>query len=140
VSLQEIAHRSQFGGLSAWGNGLPAFSLGQRLAGIVERRLPNKRKQLLYSCAIGIRRKTFDSIGGFDEDFDFLDIRRLAARYRRGRGIRTRMAGRQQQLRKLFGTALESTSDRGSSKNRSPNSIRRLLPFSGWTAIGMNQR
>jgi GT2 family glycosyltransferase len=49
------------------------FSLGQRLAGIVERRLPNKRKQLLHSCAIGIRRKAFDSVGGFDEDFDFLD-------------------------------------------------------------------
>jgi GT2 family glycosyltransferase len=50
-----------------------SFSLGQRLAGIVEKRLPNRRKQLLHSCAIGIRRKAFDSIGGFDEDFDFLD-------------------------------------------------------------------
>jgi GT2 family glycosyltransferase len=47
--------------------------VGQRLAGIVEKRLRNKRKQLLHSCAIGIRRKAFDSIGGFDEDFDFLD-------------------------------------------------------------------
>jgi GT2 family glycosyltransferase len=50
-----------------------SFSLGQRLAGIVERRVPDKRKQLLHSCAIGIRREAFDSIGGFDEDFDFLD-------------------------------------------------------------------
>jgi GT2 family glycosyltransferase len=50
-----------------------SFSLGQRLAGIVERTLPNNRRQLLHSCAIGIRRKAFDSVGGFDEDYDFLD-------------------------------------------------------------------
>jgi GT2 family glycosyltransferase len=50
-----------------------SFSLGQRLAGILERRLPSKRKQLLHSCAIGIRRTAFDSVGGFDEDYDFLD-------------------------------------------------------------------
>jgi GT2 family glycosyltransferase len=50
-----------------------SFSLGQRLAGIVERGLPNNRRQLLHSCAIGIRRKAFDTVGGFDEDYDFLD-------------------------------------------------------------------
>jgi GT2 family glycosyltransferase len=50
-----------------------SFILGQRLAGIVESRLPNNRRQLLHSSAIGIRRKAFDSVGGFDEDYDFLD-------------------------------------------------------------------
>jgi GT2 family glycosyltransferase len=50
-----------------------SFGLGQWLGGVVEKRFPTNRRELLHSCALGIRRKAFDSVGGFDEDYDFLD-------------------------------------------------------------------
>lgn len=47
------------------------FILGQRLAGAIDRR--SATVSHIHSCAIALRREAFDSVGGFDEDFDFLD-------------------------------------------------------------------
>lgn len=51
------------------------FLLGPRLEGpyMSLRRLWNGPKLVVYSCALAVRRAAFDSVGGFDEDFDFLD-------------------------------------------------------------------
>jgi hypothetical protein len=49
--------------------------LGQKLESILQKWLHFSRPQPLciFSCAIAIRRLAFESINGFDEEFDFLD-------------------------------------------------------------------
>jgi GT2 family glycosyltransferase len=51
------------------------FLLGPRLEGpyMSLRRLWDGPKLVVYSCALAVRRAAFESIGGFDEEFDFLD-------------------------------------------------------------------
>lgn len=44
------------------------FVLGQRLEWLVA-----GRNTAIHSCAMGVRKSAFDAVGGFDEDFDFLD-------------------------------------------------------------------
>lgn len=44
------------------------FVLGQRLEWLAA-----ARNTAIHSCAMGMRRSAFDAVGGFDEDFDFLD-------------------------------------------------------------------
>ena len=49
--------------------------LGQKLEALYESQIKLKKNRpfLLYQCAIAIRRKAFEDIGGFDEGFDWLD-------------------------------------------------------------------
>jgi len=49
--------------------------LGQRLESLFSSMFkPNRSKSMcIYSCAIAIRRKALEMVGGFDESFDFLD-------------------------------------------------------------------
>jgi GT2 family glycosyltransferase len=49
--------------------------LGQRLGDIYGRYVKNSPTVLmnLHSCAIAVRREAFESVGGFDANFDFLD-------------------------------------------------------------------
>jgi hypothetical protein len=49
--------------------------LGQQLEARIQSLLPflQNRPICLYSCGMAIRRIAFDAIGGFDENFDFLD-------------------------------------------------------------------
>jgi GT2 family glycosyltransferase len=51
------------------------FLLGPRLEGpyMSLRRLWSGPKLVVYSCALAVRRAAFESIRGFDEEFDFLD-------------------------------------------------------------------
>jgi GT2 family glycosyltransferase len=48
--------------------------LGQKLELYFQHLMkPNQSKLVVYSCNIAVRKKAFDSVGGFDENFDFLD-------------------------------------------------------------------
>jgi GT2 family glycosyltransferase len=51
------------------------FLLGPRMEGpyMQLRRLWSGPKLVVCSCAVAVRRAAFDSVGGFDEEFDFLD-------------------------------------------------------------------
>jgi GT2 family glycosyltransferase len=51
------------------------FLLGPRMEGpyMSLRRLWEGPKLVVYSCALAVRRAAFESVGGFDEEFDFLD-------------------------------------------------------------------
>ena len=49
--------------------------LGQKLEAIYQHRFKSNQTQpiLLYQCAVAIRRQAFEDVGGFDENFDWLD-------------------------------------------------------------------
>lgn len=51
------------------------FIIGQQLEASLNRQfsINKKRPICLYSCGMAVRRKAFEYIGGFDENFDFLD-------------------------------------------------------------------
>ncbi len=51
------------------------FLLGQKVEQLLARLglLGKTRPPVLYSCALALRRTAFDSVGGLDEGFDFLD-------------------------------------------------------------------
>jgi len=51
------------------------FVLGPRLEGLYMRALEavSPPRLVLYSCALAVRRAAFESVRGFDEEFDFLD-------------------------------------------------------------------
>lgn len=48
--------------------------LGQQLHGRIKKLTPKSSKVInLFSCGIAVRKKAFETVGGFDETFDFLD-------------------------------------------------------------------
>ncbi|HEY2737429.1 MAG TPA: glycosyltransferase [Thermoanaerobaculia bacterium] len=53
--------------------GVASLVLGQRLHARVARWLP-QGPLCVFTCAMAVRRTTFAELGGFDEDFDWLDL------------------------------------------------------------------
>lgn len=49
------------------------FVLGQKLSQYRRRSASGTQRRLYHSCALAFRRTAFEAVGGFDEDFDFLD-------------------------------------------------------------------
>lgn len=47
--------------------------LGQKLMQLYNRNFSNNDKIFLYSCSIALRKECLDDIGGYDENFDYLD-------------------------------------------------------------------
>jgi GT2 family glycosyltransferase len=59
-------------GSSEWEPGVRSLLLGQRLDAALPSRL--RLHLCVYSCAMALRRTTFDQLNGFDERFDWLDL------------------------------------------------------------------
>jgi GT2 family glycosyltransferase len=53
-----------------------SFLLGQKIGDywLARRRLQIRGQPVLYSCALAVRRAAFQAVGGFDEQFDWLDV------------------------------------------------------------------
>lgn len=54
--------------------GAGSLIFGQMLESKIRKWFPRKKKeQVVFSCALGIRKRAFEEVNGFDEGFDFLD-------------------------------------------------------------------
>lgn len=54
--------------------GVAGLVLGQRLHALLHRLVPGGGPPCVFTCAMAVRRRAFDELGGFDEGFDWLDL------------------------------------------------------------------
>jgi GT2 family glycosyltransferase len=54
--------------------GVAGFVLGQRLQARLQRFLDRGEPLCVFTCAMAVRKAAFEALGGFDEDFDWLDL------------------------------------------------------------------